>query len=70
MKGVLRLKPSQSLGLSDIGAAITYGQDRIDTRATPTMIAALTRKAMRKDVKSPPHIIPSHIYKQVRTKHD
>lgn len=40
----------------------TYGQDNIETRATPIMMAALTRKAMRKAVRRPPHMTPSHIY--------
>lgn len=44
---------------------LTHGQERIETRATPMMIAALTRKAMRKAVRRPPHIIPSHICSEV-----
>lgn len=44
---------------------MTYGQESIDTRATPTMMAAFTRNAMRNAVKRPPHMMPSHILELV-----
>ena len=43
--------------------AETHGQDKIETKAIPITIADLTRKAMRKVVKTPPQSIPTHIYK-------
>lgn len=42
-----------------------YGQERIDTRDTPMIMAAFTLKAIRNAVRRPPHMIPSHILELV-----
>jgi hypothetical protein len=41
---------------------MTYGQEIMDTNAIPKMRAYLILKAIRTEVKMPPHMIAAHIW--------